>query len=69
MDYAIAYGIGELFPDFHAVACDVDNTIIDVDVLAENMWTVVYFYPKDFTFICPTEIADMDILMEEADVL
>ena len=63
------YSIGDIFPDFSAVACDIDNILIDVEVLAENMWSVVYFYPKDFTFICPTEISDMDKLLGEADVL
>jgi len=23
-------------------------------------WLVLYFYPKDFTFVCPTEIVDFD---------
>jgi peroxiredoxin (alkyl hydroperoxide reductase subunit C) len=63
------YTIGDKFPDFSAVAVDIDNTLIDIDVLQENMWSVVYFYPKDFTFICPTEIADMDRLLLDADVL
>ena len=31
-------------------------------------WKVFYFYPKDFTFICPTEIAGMDMLVSEASV-
>ena len=22
----------------------------------EGKWKVIYFYPKDFTFVCPTEI-------------
>ena len=22
----------------------------------QNKWKVIYFYPKDFTFVCPTEI-------------
>ena len=30
-------------------------------------WSVIYFYPKDFTFICPTEIVGMDNLMSETD--
>ena len=30
---------------------------------------MVYFYPKDFTFICPTEIAGMDALVDEANVI
>ena len=63
------YTIGDRFPDFSAAAVDIDNTFIDIDVLQENMWTVLYFYPKDFTFICPTEIADMDKLLGDADVL
>ena len=32
-------------------------------------WAVIYFYPKDFTFICPTEIAAMDTVLSEAQVL
>ena len=27
-------------------------------------WRVFYFYPKDFTFICPTEISAMDKVVE-----
>ena len=34
-----------------------------------NGWKVFYFYPKDFTFICPTEIAGMDMLVSEARCL
>ncbi len=63
------YTIGSYFPEFYAKAVDADNTIIDIEVLQEKMWTVVYFYPKDFTFICPTEISDMDRLLGDADVL
>ena len=28
-------------------------------------WKVIYFYPKDFTFVCPTEIAGFDTLADE----
>ncbi|MBP6019555.1 MAG: peroxiredoxin [Burkholderiaceae bacterium] len=27
-------------------------------------WKVIYFYPKDFTFVCPTEIVGFDKLAE-----
>lgn len=26
----------------------------------EGKWKVIYFYPKDFTFVCPTEIVAFD---------
>lgn len=28
-------------------------------------WKVIYFYPKDFTFVCPTEIIGFDKLSKE----
>lgn len=28
-------------------------------------WKVIYFYPKDFTFVCPTEIAEFAKLNDE----
>ena len=48
---------------------DLDNSIMNIEMLAPEEWTVMYFYPKDFTFICPTEITAMDKLVDEADVI
>src|ERR1700682_75202 len=28
-------------------------------------WTIFYAYPKDFTFVCPTEIVEFDRLAPE----
>lgn len=28
-------------------------------------WKIIYFYPKDFTFVCPTEIVGFNKLVEE----
>ena len=47
-------------------------TTITVDDHYEPLkhdYTVIYFYPKDFTFICPTEIKGMDMLVDEANVI
>jgi peroxiredoxin (alkyl hydroperoxide reductase subunit C) len=29
------------------------------DALKNKKWTVLVFYPADFTFVCPTELADL----------
>ncbi len=28
----------------------------------EKKWTILFFYPADFTFVCPTELADVNAL-------
>ena len=33
-----------------------------VEVTEKNLkgrWSVLFFYPADFTFVCPTELADL----------
>ena len=62
-------GVGEKFPNFHLQGVDLDNSLMNLEILAPEDWTVMYFYPKDFTFICPTEITAMDKLVDEADVI
>ncbi len=29
------------------------------DYMKERRWVVLFFYPADFTFVCPTELADL----------
>ena len=59
--------VGEQFPEFTLKGINENNEFVDVEV--SNGWSVVYFYPKDFTFICPTEIAGMDVLVDHANVV
>lgn len=53
--------IGDKFPRFKVKATvGIDNlntafTDIDNDTY-KGKWLCVFFYPKDFTFVCPTEI-------------
>ncbi|MBZ7987421.1 peroxiredoxin [Campylobacter canadensis] len=50
-------------PDFTAPAVLGNNTIENNFNLYKNMGkngTVVFFYPKDFTFVCPSEIIAFD---------
>ena len=53
--------IGDRFPAFRlkgVVSNDVADAFQDFDERSdEGKWKVFFFYPKDFTFVCPTEIA------------
>src|SRR5437763_3804491 len=54
-------GVGQQFPEFSVTATVSRNkgnefkTITNDDY--EGKWKVYFFWPKDFTFVCPTEIA------------
>ncbi len=54
-------GIGSQFPRFSltgVVSNDVNSAFQAVDQDSySGKWKVVFFWPKDFTFVCPTEIA------------
>ncbi|MBV9080356.1 MAG: peroxiredoxin [Elusimicrobia bacterium] len=54
-------------PDFKSKAV-IGHEFREVS-LAENVkagkWTVLFFYPLDFTFVCPTEIIDFSSRVEE----
>src|SRR5262245_50365055 len=62
-------GIGRKFPEFSvkaAVSNDLKNAFVDVtDMSYPGKWLVVFFWPKDFTFVCPTEIAEFGKFNEE----
>ena len=55
-------------PNFSATAVLGDNTIVKDFNLYENIGengTVLFFYPLDFTFVCPSEIIAFDNRLEE----
>lgn len=67
-------GVGDKLPSFKVKATaslpmkdiTIDNVFIDVtDKSFPNKWLVLFFYPKDFTFVCPTEIAAFGDLNQE----
>jgi len=48
--------VGNKAPDFSAQAVH-NGDIIDVSLKDfEGKWKILFFYPLDFTFVCPTEI-------------
>jgi alkyl hydroperoxide reductase subunit AhpC len=57
-------GIGEQFPEFTVPAvvslekAKEFQTISNSDI--QGKWSVIFFWPMDFTFVCPTEIAEFN---------
>jgi lipoyl-dependent peroxiredoxin subunit C len=56
--------VGQQFPAFEKTAVvslekgKEFETITNKIHTADNKWLVIFFWPKDFTFVCPTEIAE-----------
>lgn len=61
--------IGKNFPHFNlkgVVSSNIENAFIDViHNNHQDKWRVFFFWPKDFTFVCPTEIAEFGRLYQE----
>lgn len=61
-------GVGEKLPDFKIVGVKPkfmrheENGVSAFENVTQDsfpgQWKVIFFYPKDFTFVCPTEIAE-----------
>jgi len=53
--------VGDTFPHFEltgVVSEDMNHAFQPVpNDSAKGKWKIVFFWPKDFTFVCPTEIA------------
>lgn len=68
--------VGKKAPDFKMVTTkDLDNLNQEVTLDSyKGKWLVLFFYPLDFTFVCPTEITAFNARYEEfvdqgADIL
>lgn len=66
--------VGDKFPCFNLVALsdlpleqiNMDNAFrIITESTYSGQWKLIFFYPKDFTFVCPTEIIAFANLMNE----
>ena len=58
------HSVNDEFPPFIMNGVDSNQDMVSVSSHDLEGWRVFYFYPKDFTFICPTEIAAMDKVVE-----
>ena len=62
-------GLGERFPEFSLQACvsaeaGSEFRVVDSREL-EGAWNAVFFWPADFTFVCPTELVEFNRALRE----
>jgi lipoyl-dependent peroxiredoxin subunit C len=61
-----AFTVTGVKPGFTAHEHNGESAFFDItEASFEGKWKVIYFYPKDFTFVCPTEIVGFDALVGE----
>ena len=55
--------VGDAVPDFEIKTYDPSTHGFGTFHLAtqtsEGKWSILFFYPADFTFVCPTELGDL----------
>lgn len=57
-----------LAPDFEAsavVGTEIKSLSLTKDLLKKDGWAVALFYPLDWTYVCPTEIRDLEALSDD----
>src|SRR5690606_10312327 len=59
--------VGQKFPEFSKLAVvslekgkEFETITSDYLTNDDNVWTTIFWWPKDFTFVCPTEIAEFN---------
>lgn len=61
--------VGQVVPDFEMDVFDPargDFAKVSLsDLKAQKKWSVLVFYPADYTFVCPTELADVATLQDQ----
>src|ERR1700760_5182058 len=61
--------VGQKIPEFKlkaTVSLDIDTAFKDITEKSyKDKWLVLFAWPKDFTFVCPTEIAEFGKLNGE----
>lgn len=60
-EIATSLQVGQKAPDFSGQALLADGSFKSVKLSDyKGKWVVLFFYPLDFTFVCPTEIKSFD---------
>jgi len=68
-------GVGDILPEFSVTGVKPKFNVHEENGKSafetitqdsfEGKWKVIFFYPKDFTFVCPTEISEFAKLNDE----
>ncbi len=70
--------VGQIVPNFEMEVFDpkINNfgKISLAQLLKDKKWVILVFYPADFTFVCPTELADLadkhdELIKQGAEVI
>lgn len=65
--------VGASVPDFEMETYEPAHSdfgkVSLADLKKSGKWTILVFYPADFTFVCPTELADLAAQHEKLDTL
>jgi len=62
-------GLGARFPEFSLQACvsaepGKEFRVVEAGEL-DATWTAIFFWPQDFTFVCPTELVEFNRALRE----
>ena len=57
--------IGKKLQEFSVPAYHNGDIITVTDKDLEGKWSVFFFYPGDFTFVCPTELGDLALIYDK----
>lgn len=60
--------VGRQAPDFTVPAVLADGKIVDnynLNHTIKNKYGIIFFYPLDFTFVCPSELIALDHAIDE----
>lgn len=64
-EYPTEVKVGKPIPDCTLTAYQNDE-LIDITLSSyQGKWLILFFYPADFTFVCPTELEEMANLYPE----
>jgi len=58
--------VAEKAPEFYGATAYHKNNFVKISLKDyQDKWLVLFFYPRDFTFVCPTEIREFAKLEKE----